>query len=70
MSTTIHIYQYLTRDGHQYLMGHGITHGCPSTESPSHGWDLGPSVSALRSEVLRDNAKTQRTALFQIRRPR
>jgi hypothetical protein len=70
MSTTIHIYQYLMRDGYQYLMRDGITHGCGSTESPSHGWDLGPSVSALRSEVLRDNAETQRTALLQRRRSR
>jgi len=35
-----------------------------STEPPSLGWDLGPSVKALRSEVLRDNAETQRTALL------
>jgi hypothetical protein len=70
MFTTIHIYQYLRRDGYQCLMRDGITHGCVSTESPSYGWDLGPSVRALRSEVLRDNAETQRTALLQRRRPR
>jgi hypothetical protein len=60
-----------------YLTRGGITHGrvCisarfhpsseksdhDSTEPPSLGWDLGPSVKALRSEVLRDNAETQRT---------
>jgi hypothetical protein len=49
---------------HQYLMRDGITHGCASTEPPLQGWDLGPSVRALRSEVLRDNAETQRTALL------
>jgi 4-aminobutyrate aminotransferase-like enzyme len=46
------------------LMRDGITHGCASTEPPSPGCDLGPSVRALRSEVLRDNAETQRTALL------
>lgn len=55
---------------HQYLMRDGIRHGCASTEPPLQGWDLGPSVRALRSEVLRDNAETQRTALLQRRRPR
>jgi hypothetical protein len=35
-----------------------------STEPPSPGLDLGPSPRALRSEVLRDNAETQRTALL------
>jgi hypothetical protein len=35
-----------------------------STEPPSPGLDLGPSLRALRSEVLRDNAETQRTALL------
>jgi hypothetical protein len=45
MSTTIHIYQYLIRDGYQ-------------------------SVRALRSEVHRDNAKTQPIALLWRRRPR
>jgi hypothetical protein len=29
---------------HQYLMRDGITHGCASTEPPSPGCDLGPSV--------------------------
>jgi hypothetical protein len=53
-----------------YLMRDDITHGCASTEPPSPGWDLGPSVRAPRSEVLRDNAQTQRTALLQRRRPR
>ncbi|HEY6810669.1 MAG TPA: hypothetical protein VIZ70_06045 [Propionibacteriaceae bacterium] len=52
------------------LMRDGITHGCASTELPSLGCDLGPSVRALRSEVLRDNAETQRTALLERRRPR
>ena len=52
------------------LMRNGITHGCASTELPSPGRDLGPSVRALRSEVLRDNAETQRTALLERRRPR
>jgi len=47
-----------------YVMGDGITHGCASTEPPSPGLDLGPSLRALRSEVLRDNAETQRTALL------
>ena len=69
MSTTIHIYQYLIRDGYQYLMRDGITHGCASTES-SHGWNLGPSVSALGSELRRDNAEMQTTALLERRRLR
>ena len=34
-----------------------------STEPLSPGWDLGPSARALGSELLRDNVKTQRTAL-------
>jgi hypothetical protein len=69
MSTTIHIHQYLMRDGYQYLL-RGGTRGCTGTESPSRGWDFGPSVRALRSEVHRDNAKTQPTALLWRRRPR
>ena len=52
------------------LMRGGITHGCASTELPSPGCDLRPSVRALRSEVLHDNAETQRTALLERRRPR
>jgi hypothetical protein len=32
-------------------------------EPLSRGWDLGPSARALGSELLRDNVKTQRTAL-------
>jgi 4-aminobutyrate aminotransferase-like enzyme len=47
-----------------YLIRDGITHGFASTEPPSPGLDLGPSLRALRSEVLRDNAETQRTALL------
>jgi 4-aminobutyrate aminotransferase-like enzyme len=47
-----------------YLMRDGITHGCASTEPPSPGWDFGPSLRALCSEVLRNNAETQRTALL------
>jgi 4-aminobutyrate aminotransferase-like enzyme len=47
-----------------YLMRDGITHGFASTEPPSPGLDLGPSLRALRSEVLRDNAEMQRTALL------
>jgi 4-aminobutyrate aminotransferase-like enzyme len=47
-----------------YLMRDGITHGCAGTEPPSPGWDLGPSLRAPRSEVLRDNAETQRTSLL------
>ena len=34
-----------------------------STEPLSPDWDLGPSARALGSELLRDNVKTQRTAL-------
>jgi hypothetical protein len=70
MSTTIHIHQYLIRDGYQYLLRGGITGVCTSTESPSRGWDFGPSGRALRSEVHRDNAKTQPTALLWRRRLR
>jgi hypothetical protein len=55
---------------HQYLMRACITHGCTSTEPPSPGCDLGPSMRALRSEVLRDNAETRRAAPLLRRRPR
>ena len=34
-----------------------------STEPLSPAWNLGPSARAVCSELLRDNAKTQRTAL-------
>jgi hypothetical protein len=48
---------------HQCLLRDGIAHGCASTEPPSPGCDLGPSVRALCSEVHRDNAGTRRAAL-------
>jgi hypothetical protein len=35
-----------------------------STDPPPPGWDFAPSVWALCSEPLRDNAQTQPTALL------
>jgi hypothetical protein len=55
---------------HQYLMRDGITCGRTSAKARSDGQRLEPSTRALRSELLRDNAETQRTALLTRRRTR